>query len=63
MLSVPPVDESAQLQQALALSLRLQESQGHALGPAYLWQLSGLPGTVDSGAVLGRHKSAEASLY
>jgi len=60
---VPPVDENAQLQQALALSLRLQEAQGRALGPAYLRQLSGLPGTVDPGAVLGRHKSAEASLH
>jgi len=63
MLSVPPVDENAQLQQALAHSLRLQEAQGRALGPAYLWQFSGLPGTVDPGAVLGRHKSAEASLH
>jgi len=63
MLSVPPFDENAQLQQALVLSLRLQEAQGHALGPAYLVQLYGLPGTVDPGAVLGRHKSAEASLH
>jgi len=63
MLSVPPFDGNAQLQQALVLSLRLQEAQGHALGPAYLVQLYGLPGTVDPGAVLGRHKSAKASLH
>jgi len=62
MLSVPPVYENAQLQQALALSLRLKKAQGFALGPAYLSQLSGLPGTVDPGAILGRHESARASL-
>jgi len=63
VLSVRPVEENTQLQQALALSLRLEEAQGRALGPANGCPLTGLPGTVDRSAVLGRHKSAEASLH
>jgi len=60
---VPPVDEYAGPQHALARSLKLQDAQSRALGPAYRWQLSGLRGTVEPRAVLGRNESAESFCF